>query len=867
MSITHPCYTDFKKATTDLFDTNDEKESVFKELEKRAKYYQRKRYSKRAQAYNMPIDELLEDLEKAEKDRKRAALINIKIRNTAIGQVEKYPKQQRMRGTYGYFGGIESNVTGSRDSVVAAIRSYKGKYNAYFYGKMRTLGVFKLFKQKEYGVEIAKSLYGEKVENEKIKVLTDIVENIYDSMINKANSLGASIVKAEDRAARTIHHVDKMKSATGSGIRDFSLRGKLLIELKDPAKVYEVMREKAYQRWKKIIIPLTNMQKTFKYLRPSASLKVGEEIVSAITNEDIDGFFRSFYDAVTTGERDKPFRTGGHPAATRSGSNFAKRLNASRVWFAKDGTSWAEYNTHYGYGTVQDAIVGQISKMSSDIGIMEKMGTNPEAFSETFIRKMALDNRLDPKKNKWVRKSKAIVRTILGEHDRPIDGMAGKIFQFYQMKQYATKLGNVTLSSIGDVNLLATALRPYGISWLKSSELAIKAFIKGAPKGEAERLAISLGVFSDGSLGGALSRFGNVNGRDSMFGKLIQLNEHLTGIGRLDVTGRSAMGFALSEHLAHNLENTFENLNKGTRTNLLKYNIDSKIWNLFRKHRNFLTSVDGKKFLTPDIIHDLSDESIARIYYGNKTGKTTRFKLKKARTDIHDRLYTFFVDQSDYAKPVPNAGDRAILSLGASPNSYAGMIMRALTVFKSFPVSAFRRTWVRFIYENGADNLFDALVHGKADYNGMAKYVLGGLPYEYISLAMKAIAQGKEPPSLEDKKTWMKMFGGVTFAYGSILMANYERNTGAVQEASGPVIMDMSSTISLISNLIHGKDVKMKALNMLEHNMPAPVSTAFFKLAFDHILFNNLREKIKPGYKYKMREKARKAGQQYLWLP
>ena len=849
--MVNPCYTDFKKAALEFFETDNDSKSFFETLESKAKENMFKRNMARAEAYNMSVEELMDAREYKARMHRRAAYKNLRKMNAALEQNERYTDGQKGRGMYGFFGGIESNVQGSKDSVASAMLRGTKETISYFYTLLEKAGVTEVFNKKENGELIAKAIAGEAVDNPDIMKVAEAKRKASSYSVRRANQNGAYIAEQPDRVSRQTHNIEKLTSATGSGLKDTKLRGKLYIKYKGNGKLVEnEMREMAFKRWFGAILPLTDRVRTF----PN------------VPDEEVERAFRSFWEATITGKRDVPYQTGGHPFITRTGANFADKLSAERVWFPKDAASYVEYNRQFGFGSVQNSIIAEFESMGRSIGIMDKMGTSPAAFAETYIKKIATKNRMDLETNKYVKRSKRLVKAILSPYSSPMEGLLGKIAQGTRMVMYASRLGNVLISSLPDVNNVAVALRPYGMGLLKANQIAIENFIKGMPKGELKQLALRLGVYSDGAMGSVMNKFGSVGEKGGLFARLMKLNDKVTFIDRWDNPQRFGFASVLSNHWAQRLSVSFEKLTARERTSLERYNIDSKTWELFRANKDKVDIIDRRRYLAPDIVDDFSDESIARIYYGNKSGKTTELKLRRAREDIKRIFQTYFVEETAYAKPMPDVVDRALMYGGTEPDTLAGFVWQQMTIFKSFYVTATRRVLGRFLYGNGASNLYEALVHGKADYSGLAYYVLGNIPYEYMSLSMRAIGAGKKPPSLDDPHLWKKLMQGPFYIYGSLLFDDYSRRNSFARSIVGPSISSMGDLLTLIYKTFEGKKTANAWVNTLVKNSPI-VGTYGLKTVLDHTLLSSLHNAIDPTYSQRVKQRARKNGETYLWMP
>jgi hypothetical protein len=352
---------------------------------------------------------------------------------------------------------------------------------------------------------------------------------------------------------------------------------------------------------------------------------------------------------------------------------------------------------------LHDAVVSEITQAGNNIGLMKCLGTSPRAFGERIIRWAQENSRLDPGARRYIKNARLVLNTVLGDYDRPMSGLAGKLFNANRMIQYATKLGSVLLSSIPDVGLMVSALREHGVRASDVYFKTINDFIKGIPKGEMKNLALQLRIYSDSQLGDAIAKFGNVDSFGGKFNKFLNLQMRLFGLERYDKTGRFTMGSILSNNLARVSDQKFSSLIEGEQKALSVSGIDEKAWEVIRTNKKAQVNIQNKRFITPEIVDDFSKESIEKVYFEGK--ETDIRKINRVKKDIKDALGIYFTDQTGYGKVFPNEADRALIIQGVRGDTFAGQIWRMIMMFKSFGVAMTRRTAGRFIYGKGAETL------------------------------------------------------------------------------------------------------------------------------------------------------------------
>ncbi len=852
------CMTDFKKAVAGLM-TQGDAEDLLDEAQTRAEARWRKRLEPRSQALNKSFEELIDERDAKLKTARLQSLQNVVKYHAALKQIDAF--KIKSKGLLAYLGGVESNIPNSRVSIVSQMIADEKRIKSYFLTDLEKHGLSKLFETKGIDDEL-----GGEIENpgtskrEDIRQLAKIMSKHQSYIVKELNAQSANIKEAEGYIARLKHNSGRMLKATGFGLKDAKLRTQLFLKNKgnwvEANKEFKTM---AFDRWKNIIEPLVDKNKTF----------------ARTASEDEDRFYKSFYNAVTTGVHKVPklettsIPSGGSPLITRIGSNLANKLSADRVLHFNEG-GWVKYNKEYGYDTIHDAYISQLEKSGQAVGLMKKSGASPRTFLTRLHRQIQEmgETRQEPGFKKNMIRAQNLIDTIIGDNDRPMDGLAGSIFRVFKLVQYASKTGGIVLSSTPDLGNMTSALRQHNIPALKVYPKALEFVAKGAPKGELKQLLLQIGIYSDGALGSLMTKFGSVDTPYGFFSKLMKINDKLNLINRWDNGTIHTMGYMLSNKLASIIDTTFEDILPAEKRTLEISGVDKKTWSLIQENKHALTTFEDKNFLTPDMANEFTDESIAKIYYGNKAGKTTPLKIKQAKENVRDALGIYFTDQTSYGKIMPNASDRALMLGGTKANTFAGQIWRMITMFHSFHFASTRRTLGRFMFGNGAENLHEALIQGKADFKGFGNFMLQSLPLGYLSYASKLMARGLMPPPLNEKKTWEESMvrGGMGFAYGSYFADAFNSQHDFISSVAGPGLKTVFDVVKLLNKIADGKDASKAAAWLVQGNMPF-INIFYLKAALDHTILNAIHQKIDPNYIYNLRQKAIKNNQHYLWQP
>lgn len=313
------CLTDFKKAVAGLMD-EDDAQALFDEAESSALARWQKRLAPKSEALNKSFEELMDERDTKLRRARLQSLQNVVKYHAAIKQIKEF--KTLSRGLLAFLGGVESNIPKSRVSIVNQMISDDRAIKSYFISDLEKNNLEKLFDAKGIDDELGNELENPgSSSNSDIKKLGEIIKKHQKAVVKSLNEQGADIQVVDNYIAKLKHNAGRMMSATGFGLKDAKLRATLLLKNKGDFKTAnDEFKEIAFQRWKETVEPLTDKD-TFR----------------KIAQEDQGRFYRSFYNAVTTGIHKVPtldstsVGSGASPLITRIGSNLANKLSSERV--------------------------------------------------------------------------------------------------------------------------------------------------------------------------------------------------------------------------------------------------------------------------------------------------------------------------------------------------------------------------------------------------------------------------------------------------------------------------------------------------------------------------------------------------------
>lgn len=515
--------------------------------------------------------------------QKRHAALNILVRDrldqsvTAMVKAGMSPKKALLAVLEGTQKGIE----GGRNSVAALNGAYEARYLGALFAEIqanRPHLIHALRDQKmdaDITIEMAELKEGGKpgiTGNEDAKYVAKVLASYAEMSRTDLNRLGASIGKLEGWSGAQTHDDVKMIAA-----------GK--------------------DAWISATLPKIDMARTFPDVESAAEI---EEAMSGI------------YDTIITGLPNKP--TPRELGQRVSPANLAKSLGKSRVLHFKDAQSALAYREQFGYGNTISGMVSHLRNAARLAANMEALGPNPEVMFGSLVdglkRRIKQDATISDKE-----KAKQIASLDIdagglrhamdiatGLVSRPVNVTGAKIASDVRAVQSMAKLGGAVLSSISD-NITAGAASQFrGSGFWRGFLTQLNGLRKGRPKGELAEISYLLGEGFDGIIGHIVSPAAAVDGP---VGRLAALQERFfrsNGLSWWTDVQRASAGRMIAAEMGMRAKTAYADLPANYRHVLALHSIDEAKWEAIRKIE--AREVDGKAYITPDRIRELSDDII-----------------------------------------------------------------------------------------------------------------------------------------------------------------------------------------------------------------------------------------------------------------
>lgn len=487
-------------------------------------------------------------------------------------------------------------------------------------------------------------------------------------------------------------------------------------------------------------------------------------------------------------------------------------MASKRASFAfKTSKDFVDYNNEFGRGSLVDAVIGNVSNRSTQIALMDSLGSNPKNMLRSLIDEYQLD-KAD------ARKAVKYYELISGEAASPVDSAIANIGQTIRAMTIMATMGKAIKSYTLDIPVSVMKLNSMmGKDFLGSFVAMYSAPFKSLKSEDAKMVmkAFSIGIegtyaqivrhgYSDGDFHGKI--------RDAT-GTYFKYNLNNWWLNKVRVGATQAMASLYGEMSGR----AFKDLPESTQRLMERYNIDSDKWDNIRKG---VETTDKYTYITPDMI---PDKEAAQLY----------------RSMILDYL--------DDIVLTPGVRERYITAgWGSEAGTPHGELMRLFFQFKSFSITQARRVWGEAIYGKG-----------NADITALGAYglMLFGTMYARDAL-WDTIVEGKTPPDPENPDYLIGLaaysgFGGIIGDMIMPLVTGGDKSWGKfASQLAGPFAGSIGSAADPLLKMAHGNTSnyqKSKAIN--ESIDLLPYNNLFYvEPVLNYILLNQMNEYISPGY-------------------
>ncbi|MEE9366726.1 MAG: hypothetical protein V3W44_08575 [Dehalococcoidales bacterium] len=618
------------------------------------------------------------------------------------------------------------------------------------------------------------------------------------------NLSGRSVTGNED-AFHVAQVFDRFKeefrlraNAEGANIRH--LPGHVFAQHHDARKALKA----GFEGWRDFVLPKLDRERTFG------------------TTGDPEEFLLEAWRSITSGRRRLSAETGrgGGPAA------LSKKLSRSRSLHFRDADAWLDYNAQYGDRDVMRGVLNGLWRLSEDVALMTRMGSNPEQMFKVLLRKVADVKRLEglePKEAPLVNQFRAISEAPVVAGDANL----ARTVEYIKAGQNASKLGSATITSFSDLNTFIATAQYQGVHFLTATAKGLKSAMKGRRRGEQQEALRLMGVGLEGMLGRMAARF---TATDLGVGFASRLNNAIfkwNGLAWWTDTFKEGFALTSAAHLGDNLSFEWSKVNQKLRNVLGQYGIREEDWIKLREAG--ADNVDDILMVTPQTAERVGD------------------------MDLASKLRMFFVNEADFAVPTPGARERAIAMQGSSRGTVPNAVFQLFWQFKMFPLTIMTRHFPR-LREQGIP--------------ATLQFALMGTLIGYAAMSVTDMLRGRLPRPVDDPGTYVAAMlkGGGAGLLGDVIFHDFRQyGQSLLQVAAGPTFGLANDIAKVTSAALLGDSGASQATQLLMRQVPF-VNLFYTRTAIDYLMLYQVQEILNPGYLKRMERRVGKRTNQKFWL-
>lgn len=798
------------------------------------------RAGRNAEDMDRIANELVNEKQETLTQAKREAYNNIlKAHTLKTKYIDRF--QNKVRGLYASLDGVQENIKDSRFSTGAIQKVLNDKYFGLLLDKLDRDNLMPYFLDPENSLSLAKALRKEAQESANVAKIGEHVNSIYEGLRKEAFESGAPMRSLDDFGARQTHSVEKMLQSAPTFTERYRLR-KTLRKGLSARETNEAMKRMAKEKWIQTISPLLDLRRTF----------------GSMSSKEVTAVLGDIYDAFLSGEHLKaPFTEPREALGFKPKGNLAKKMSAGRELHFKDATSWWKYNEQYGHGSIQENVLATIHGMSNQLGLLKMWGTNPQAMLDKMISYIKQQDPSVGKLKLW--HAENIMKELDGSSTIPVSNGLAKAASSFRAYESMAHLGKVMATSFNDLAVRASLLRnDHGVGFFDAWGSAIGDMVKGHAEEDVKIMLKTLGVWSESEFGHQVRYFAAADTPGGKIGKAMMKYFKLAGMTWWDKTHKEGVATMLSRYMALRRGQAFDALPIGEQRAMRIYGLESKEWDLIRHPDNVLNPYGNTKLVAAEAVQQIKPELI-RKYLGKP--EAAGREIQAVRNDIEERLRTYFIDQVDHALITPSATDRAFVNMGTQPGTPLGELVRFMGQFKYFSIGMTRRVGARiFLGHKGETDP----IRGRSVASFM-EFLTTATLMGYIGNTVKDLAKGQTPMPPNTLKAWTRALDmGATGIMTQYLFGEYHKyGTSFSGTILGPAAGTTDEVIRTMYKAFANDHPGRALTNFAFNNFPG-ANLWGVDLAMKVLFLDNLKNKMSPGYKHRLRKRLRETNQK-LW--
>lgn len=559
------------------------------------------------------------------------------------------------------------------------------------------------------------------------------------------------------------------------------------------------------------------------------------------------------------------------------GMNMQNLHQHHREVHFKDADAWVAYQEQFGEVNFHDLLSNHIRRMSTEIGMMQTFGSNPEKLVKQLGHDLLNQMMQDPKYVKEHRKIQKQAKLINKHYDElagqalPVDSNLAQVGGMLRSWTVATKMGSAFITAFSDQATMKLASEMHGIAYTKVFGKHIKQFANKEDRDFA--ISIGLGVremsnalvrFGDDDLASASTKLASANTKTR---KIANAVIRASGLNHITASAKRAFGASLMHHVSNlNSVKAWDQLGPQDKKMLEGGGIKEDDWTLL-KQIDRTEAPSGEKLVTNKDIFNASDDLFLDTFQVDRTGYSAQelsdiaFKLKE---QLANKYYNYVYSETNAAILEIGARETTFMGLGRERGTIGNELSRFFWQFKQFPLSVLTRQITRGLAQDTP----------QAKFIYLAKFfayttVMGGLVAQIQNLT-----QGKD---LDDPTTldfYLKSIvkGGSASFLADAISATSDPTERSIKDFVIPAAFkDVMSVGTMVSGAgtayLTERDSSYgaEAVNTIKNNIPFQ-NVWYSRLIFDRLVIAELQEVFDEGYRErKQRRQESNYNMSYWW--
>jgi len=549
----------------------------------------------------------------------------------------------------------------------------------------------------------------------------------------------------------------------------------------------------------------------------------------------------------------------------------------------KSGSAFIEYSQRYGMrgGNILQTMQDMINQTSKTIGLIEKLGPNPDGTFKKIrdIAKANNSNDVNMVNKLNSKRLDAAFDIVSGKHGKGV-GILADTLQSFRTLNNVTMLGKAFITSLFSDPIIAMHAHTWkGQSFAQSIFTQTSNMINLLASKQDYDGIRQLGLFTESMAGGAFSIHDHADSARGLSGwindKYFKLNLLSQQTNYFQKVGAFNISRTLSEIGDKALKG--EKLPKWAENTLSVHDLSLDEFKLISKFRE---TINERNFISQNSVYDIPDQDLAQLMHSKGMKSITQNTIDKYRDELQSKMSAVFANEMDYFTLIPQAGEQIYTTGGASADTAAGQFWRSAMQFKGFTTSFMRRVLARNLYGRSGTG---ELSISKA-ITPISQMFVAITAANMIQLLVRDFLSNGTIPQPETKAQWAS-FVGRAAAYGGglgfvsdLLFLPYQAQgnnlSGIILGPTVGRIEDLGQEFAkqreYSAQLAFSdtpKEFSLKGFaNIAKSYVPAH-NLFYTELLFKYAVFNDLNEWVNPGWNQTMQKRKESEGNSYVLPP